>query len=62
VSNRLIGVKDHASIQLNIGEVDENGHYTGECKPYAISGFVRAMGESDDSLNRLATRDGYLKQ
>ena len=27
----------------------------------ALCGFVRAMGESDDSLNRLAQRDGFLK-
>lgn len=25
---------------------------------YALSGFVRREGEADDSLNRLATKDG----
>jgi small subunit ribosomal protein S21e len=25
------------------------------------SRFVRAMGESDDSLNRLTQKDGFLK-
>jgi small subunit ribosomal protein S21e len=25
---------------------------------YALSGMVRQMGEGDDSLNRLAQRDG----
>ena len=28
---------------------------------YAMSGFIRARGEGDDSLNRLTQRDGYLK-
>jgi len=49
-------------VQLNIGEVDANGVYTGESKAYAFSGYVRASGEADDSLNRLATADGFVKK
>lgn len=48
-------------MQISIGKVDENGRYTGENHTFALSGFVRAMGEGDDSLNRLAQRDGFLK-
>lgn len=61
-TNRIIDANDHASIQLNVGEVDAEGRFTGEYKAYAISGFVRALGESDDSLNRLLTNDGFLKR
>ncbi|CZT22236.1 unnamed protein product [Zymoseptoria tritici ST99CH_1A5] len=60
-TNRIIKAKDHASVQISVGKVDENGRYTGENQVYALSGFVRAMGESDDSINRLAQRDGFLK-
>ena len=60
-TNRIIKAKDHASVQISVGKVDENGRYTGENQTYALCGFVRAMGESDDSLNRLAQRDGFLK-
>jgi small subunit ribosomal protein S21e len=60
-TNRIIKAKDHASVQISIGKVDENGRYTGENQTYALCGFVRAMGESDDALNRLAQRDGFLK-
>ncbi|MCJ1281150.1 40S ribosomal protein S21 [Xylographa opegraphella] len=60
-TNRIIKAKDHASVQISVGKVDENGRYTGENQVYAMCGFVRAMGESDDSLNRLAQRDGLLK-
>ncbi|CAG8474602.1 15156_t:CDS:2 [Funneliformis caledonium] len=60
-TNRLITAKDHASVQINVGEVDENGHYTGKYVTYALCGFVRCSGESDDSLNRLAAKDGFLK-
>ena len=57
----MITAKDHASVQINIPDVDENGRITNTFKTYALSGFVRAMGESDDSLNRLTTQDGLLK-
>ena len=60
-TNRIIKAKDHASVQISVGKVDENGRYTGENQVYALSGFVRARAESDDSLNRLAQRDGFLK-
>ncbi|KAJ2783819.1 40S ribosomal protein S21 [Coemansia javaensis] len=60
-TNKLIAAKDHAAIQLNIADVDANGVATGTFKTYAISGLVRGRAESDDSINRLATRDGYLK-
>ncbi|KAF4556042.1 40S ribosomal protein S21-like protein [Elsinoe fawcettii] len=60
-TNRIIKAKDHASVQLSVAKVDENGRYTGENQVYALCGFVRAMGEGDDCLNRLAQRDGYLK-
>merc|ERR1711964_529664 len=60
-TNRIIKAKDHASVQISVGKVDENGRFTVESQVYALCGFVRAMGESDDSLNRLAQRDGLLK-
>ncbi|KAI4270836.1 MAG: hypothetical protein LQ337_006432 [Flavoplaca oasis] len=60
-TNRIIKAKDHASVQISVGKVDENGRYTGENQVYALCGFVRAMGEGDDAMNRLAQRDGMLK-
>ncbi|TPX39156.1 hypothetical protein SeLEV6574_g07404 [Synchytrium endobioticum] len=60
-TGRLITAKDHASVQINIGDVDAQGRLTGTSKSYALCGFVRSMGESDDSLNRLATTDTYLR-
>merc|ERR1712156_944209 len=60
-SNRIIAAKDHASIQLNIADVDEKtGRMTGTSKTYAICGTIRRMGESDDCLNRLAKKDGII--
>lgn len=61
-TNRLITAKDHASVQINIGHVDENGHIIpGQQTTYALCGFVRTRSESDDSLNRLATHDNLLE-
>ena len=42
-TNRLITAKDHASIQINIGHLDDTGVYTGQYTTLALSGFVRAM-------------------
>ena len=60
-TNRIIKAKDHASVQISIGKVDDTGRYTGENQVYGLCGFVRSRAEGDDCLNRLAQRDGYLK-
>ncbi|PNT77430.1 hypothetical protein BRADI_1g62691v3 [Brachypodium distachyon] len=52
-TNRIITAKDHASVQINIGHVDENGLYDGRFTTFALSGFVRAQGDADGSLDRL---------
>ena len=60
-SNRIIAAKDHASIQINFANVDSTtGRMTGASTTYAICGGIRRMGESDDSLNRLAKKDGLI--
>lgn len=47
---------------LTSPQVDENGRaIAGENQVYALCGFVRAQGEADDAFNRLAQRDGFLK-
>lgn len=43
-SNRIISAKDHASIQINVADVDPlTGRMTENCKIYAISGDIRRM-------------------
>jgi small subunit ribosomal protein S21e len=60
-SNRILSAKDHASVQINVAEVDEStGRMTGQFKTYAICGAIRRMGESDDCINRLAKKDGVI--
>ncbi|KAJ1512368.1 40S ribosomal protein S21 [Coelomomyces lativittatus] len=62
-TGRLIGAKDHSSVQINVCEVDEKGVMKpGMYHTFAFSGKVRNAAESDDSLNRLAQKDGYLKK
>ncbi len=57
-TNRLITAKDHASVQINVAEVDDEGKATGTYVTYAFHGGLRETGDSDDALNRLATGDG----
>ncbi|XP_068120118.1 small ribosomal subunit protein eS21 [Hyperolius riggenbachi] len=62
-SNRIIGAKDHACIQMNVAEVDKaTGRVTGCFKTYAICGNIRRMGESDDAILRLAKNDGIVSK
>lgn len=94
-SNRIIGAKDHASIQMNVAEVSSaagagsgpagaaepqtrecpvvtltfgrqvdkvTGRFNGQFKTYAICGAIRRMGESDDSILRLAKADGIVSK
>lgn len=56
--DRLITSKDHASVQISVVDVDADGRALSTSTTFALSGAVRAMGESDDSLNRLATKAG----
>lgn len=60
-TGRLVHAKDHASVQIHVGEVDENGHYINRTKDYVMSGFVRNNGEGNDSLDRLCMEDGIIK-
>lgn len=60
-SNKIIAAKDHAAVQLDIAEVDEQtGRMTGKSRTYALCGSIRMMGEADDSILRLANRDGFI--
>lgn len=45
-------------MQISIADVDANGRALGTSTTFALCGQVRSQGESDDSLNRLATRAG----
>ena len=42
-TNRLIEAKDHASVQINVGHLDQHGVYNGQYTTFALSGFVRCM-------------------
>ena len=60
-SNKIIAAKDHGAVQLDLAEVNEHtGIITGKNRTYALCGSIRMMGEADDSLVRLATRDGFI--
>jgi small subunit ribosomal protein S21e len=60
-SNKIIAAKDHAAVQLDIAEVDEQtGRITGKYRTYALCGSIRMMGEADDSIVRLAAKDGFI--
>ncbi|XP_059805066.1 small ribosomal subunit protein eS21-like [Hypanus sabinus] len=58
-SNRIIGAKDHASIQINLAEVNKvTGRFNGQHKTHTICGAICRMSESDYCILRLAKNDG----
>lgn len=57
-TNRLITAKDHASVQINIADVDAEGRSTNTFATYAFCGFLRKEAEADDALNRISQQDG----
>ena len=60
-TNRLIKAHDHASVQINVADVDESGRALSTSTTFPICGYVREKGESDDCINKLATEQGLLK-
>jgi len=59
-TNRIIAAKEHASVQLNVGQVDEEGKYVGESYTFNLSGMIRQKGEADACLNRLLYEKGLI--
>ncbi|AXA49864.1 small subunit ribosomal protein S21e [Malassezia restricta] len=61
-TGRLMEAKDHASVQIAVADVDENGKMIpGSTTNIPISGAVRHQAESDDSINRIAQQMGLMK-
>lgn len=60
-TNRILTAKDHASVQINIAQLDANGIYGGQYSTVAFSGFIRDNAGSDQALNILAAEMGLMK-
>lgn len=62
-SIHIISAKDHASIQINVTEVDlVTGWFNGKFKTYAICRAIRRMVKSDDSVSHLVKADGIVSK
>ena len=60
-TNRLITSTDNGSVQINVAKLDpKTGLHSGESETFALSGYVRRMGESDSALNELVKKKGLL--
>ena len=59
-TNRLVGAKDHASVQFNIGHLDSNGVYNKKYTTIVLAGYLRKTGEADAAVNRLAKKHNLL--
>ena len=56
-TNRLVSAKDHASVQVNVANVDPvTGIMTGESTAYCLAGYIRFKSESDMALTSLVQK------
>eukprot|EP01115_Flamella_aegyptia_P014441 TRINITY_DN82213_c0_g1_i1.p1 TRINITY_DN82213_c0_g1~~TRINITY_DN82213_c0_g1_i1.p1 ORF type:complete len:97 (-),score=30.20 TRINITY_DN82213_c0_g1_i1:106-366(-) len=60
-TNRLITAKDHASVQINVAHVDEEGYMTDSFTPFVLCGFIRKKGASDAAFNCLCQEAGLIR-
>ncbi|KAK2196422.1 bifunctional Ribosomal protein S21e/Ribosomal protein S21e [Babesia duncani] len=59
-TSKLLPAKDHGSVQLSIGLVNEDGTYSQENVTFALSKGLRQRGDGDEALNRLLKEHGML--
>ena len=59
-TERGITAYDHASVQIEIADVDEHGRIKGTKRTVALAGHMRQRGESDACLNRLFGEMGLI--
>ncbi|KAL7565934.1 hypothetical protein ACA910_008395 [Epithemia clementina (nom. ined.)] len=56
-TNRLLTAKDHASVQINVSNVDPvTGLATGDHSTYCTSGYIRFKCEGDLALTELVRK------
>jgi len=56
-TNRLVRAKDHASIQINVANVDPaTGVATTDSTPYCLAGYIRFKSEGDMALTALVEK------
>jgi small subunit ribosomal protein S21e len=61
VTNKLIGPKDHASVQISVADIDEEtGVAKATSQTVCINGFVRKNAFSDAAMTRLMRDRGVL--
>ena len=60
-TSKIIGPKDHASVQIFVPDVDENGRVKFDSGfKFAISGYIREKGRSDVEIEKiLRSKDIY---
>ena len=54
-TSKILGPKDHGSVQITIPQIDENGVVIPESNmfTFALSGYIREKGRSDYEIEKL---------
>ena len=58
-TSKIIGPKDHSSVQIFVPDVDENGKVKFDTGlKFAISGYIREKGRSDCEIEKILRSKG----
>ena len=52
-TNRILTSKDHSSVQLPIGTIEDTISYNGNFEIFSLCGNLRKQGRADEALNIL---------
>ncbi len=61
-TNRILTSKDHCSIQLTIGTIENGGVYKGKFEIFSLCGNLRKQGRADEAINFLVEKIDLLNQ
>ena len=59
-TNKILGAKDKASVQINFSNVRLNRPEKSKPISVSLSGFVRSKGNSDAAVNRFLKQEGLI--
>ncbi|CAD8185696.1 unnamed protein product [Paramecium octaurelia] len=59
-TNMILNSSDYSSVQINVGQVDENGVYNKKNNTVILAGYLRQKGQSAAALEAILRQRGVL--
>ncbi|CAD8123031.1 unnamed protein product [Paramecium sonneborni] len=59
-TNMILNSSDYSSVQINVGQVDENGVYNKNNSTVILAGYLRQKGQSASALEAILRQRGIF--